>query len=472
MYMLLQKVIRVPVALLFKSDEVTFTQVQRTWLQLGLASLLLSGLFSVVIVAARAPIISIWINDPNFARKSLVLHVDLALVVVFYCFLAALYVTYSGYANLQRAHAGARLAVLGILAMVATVFIPTAEPILSNYIPVLNHPLFVAGLAFLAAGFAATFINVPWSTKRPPSHNMVGTLIPSASISVRWGGLVVTVAIITFTISAVSTPTSIHPMSYFEAVMWGGGHILQFANVLGMITVWLVLTHRATGKDPVTKRTAWSLTSLLAIPTLFAPLLIMRGTGDLLYHNGFTQLMRWFIFPVVVIFMSLMLYRLWSARGQVPLSERVYRAGIMVSILLTITGFVIGFMIRGSNTLVPAHYHASLGGVTVAYMTMIFLLLERRSGVPGTSRLFKLRNMQPYLFGVGQAIFVIGFAYAGHNGMGRKMFGSDQIIHDMSALVGLSLMSIGGLLAMVGGLLFLYLSVKLFRQRTNQNTYG
>src|SRR5690606_36411718 len=181
-------------------------------------------------------------------------------------------------------------------------------------------------------------------------------------------------------------------MSYFEAVMWGGGHILQFANILGMITVWLVLTHRATGKDPVTKRAAWSLASLLAIPTLFAPLLIMRGTGDLLYHNGFTQLMRWFIFPVVVIFLSLLLDRLCTTRGLVPLSERVYRAGIMVSMLLTITGFVIGFMIRGSNTLVPAHYHASLGGVTVAYMTMIFLLLERPSGVPGTSRLFKLRN--------------------------------------------------------------------------------
>lgn len=475
MYLLLQRAVRIPLLLLSGSQELSFDRLQQSWLKLGLTSFLISGLFSLVIVIARTPGIAEWINDPLFARKSLVLHVDLALVVVFYCFLAALYVTYSGIARPQRAHLGSRLVFIGILMMVSTVFVKSAEPILANYIPVLNHPLFVGGLFLVAAGLVSVFANNPFSIGRNManySKHGEPSSVPSASVVVRWAGLVVTMAMITFVMSAFITSANAHPVAYFEAVMWGGGHILQFANVLGMITVWLILAHRIIGSDPISAKTNLFLSSSLAVPAIISPILLMNGTADLIYHNGFTQLMRWFIFPVVTAYVILLSRHLWNARSKVSSTNKVYLYGFAVSVLLTLTGFTIGFMIRGSNTLVPAHYHASLGGITVAYMTMIYVFLESRGGSPKSKRMYQLRNVQPFLFGIGQTIFVIGFGYAGYTGMGRKLFGSDQSINSIDAMIGLSFMSLGGLLAMAGGLLFLYLTVKLFLQRTNPNHHG
>ncbi len=80
----------------------------------------------------------------------------------------------------------------------------------------------------------------------------------------------------------------------------------------------------------------------------------------------------------------------------------------------------------------------------------------------------KLVKWQPLLFGLGQTIFVIGFAYAGLQGMGRKLFGSDQSIHTVEAMIGLGLMSIGGLLAMTGGFLFIYIVVKSYTNGRNK----
>jgi cytochrome c oxidase subunit I len=47
------------------------------------------------------------------------------------------------------------------------------------------------------------------------------------------------------------------------------------------------------------------------------------------------------------------------------------------------------------------------------------------------------------------------------------MFGQDQNIHTMEAVIGLGLMSIGGILAMAGGILFIYIVDKIIQKQTN-----
>jgi cytochrome c oxidase subunit I len=110
MFLLLRKAVKLPVELLAIPLEMAQRDFSRQWLKVGLFSLLLSGLFSLIIVLARTPGIAGLINDPMFARKSLVLHVDFALVVWFYAFLAALFFSLTRRINVYLFSVGLKLA--------------------------------------------------------------------------------------------------------------------------------------------------------------------------------------------------------------------------------------------------------------------------------------------------------------------------------------------------------------------------
>ena len=59
------------------------------------------------------------------------------------------------------------------------------------------------------------------------------------------------------------------------------------------------------------------------------------------------------------------------------------------------------------------------------------------------------------LFGGGQAIFGLGFALAGAYGLGRKQYGAEQHVRSLGEYLGLSIMGLGGLVAVAGGIFFL-----------------
>src|SRR5262245_5409609 len=63
----------------------------RAALGLAIGSLLLAGCFSLLLVVGRIPALAQWVTDPQFFKRCLVLHVDLALLVWFFAFAAALY---------------------------------------------------------------------------------------------------------------------------------------------------------------------------------------------------------------------------------------------------------------------------------------------------------------------------------------------------------------------------------------------
>src|SRR5512145_532688 len=62
----------------------------RRWFLLAVGSLVIAGLLSISVVFGRLPGIARFIDDPLFFKRCLVVHVDLALVVWFYAFIAAL----------------------------------------------------------------------------------------------------------------------------------------------------------------------------------------------------------------------------------------------------------------------------------------------------------------------------------------------------------------------------------------------
>ena len=153
---------------------------------------------------------------------------------------------------------------------------------------------------------------------------------------------------------------------------------------------------------------------------------------------------------------------IWSAIFYVSPepSRSPLRTTLIYSILLFAVGGVLGYMIEGSNTLVTAHYHGSNGAIALAYMGLIYLILPKLDfGEPKR----KLANWQAHAFGSGQLLHVVGLAWAGGYGMQRKVAGSGQAMDNFQQTAGMAVMGIGGLIAVIGGVLFLVVVISAMR---------
>ncbi len=472
MYYLIRKVVWVPVEL-WKTEAFQHSaELARDWLKLSLLCLMLAGFFSAVIVFARTPMLADLIGDPQFSQKSLVLHVVLALVGWFYSFLAVLFLSMNSGRVSKWPGFALKASVIGIALICLSILMPNAEPILANYIPVIDNTMFLAGLGLFGGALCLTLIGnglfqTPVASTEAP---LVSSL--QAREVIHAAGLMVILAVGTILVSMYITTPGLDRTMFFELTMWGGGHIFQFANSLGMIAVWLILLRLITGKEGLGVTTNRTLLVIMCLPVMFTPLLLVNGTQDQLYYNGFTQMMRWGMFPVISAYILIGAYAIIRARRQGDFEGKflhnVWFNGFLVSAVLMVAGFIIGAMIRDSSTLIPAHYHACLGAVTVAYMTAMFYLMKRwgyswSRGFPTT-----ILKLQPLLFGFGNTIFVAGFAWAGLNGMGRKMYGTDQDLFSPEVIVGMGMMSFGGLLAIAGGLMFLYLVIHAYNNKNNR----
>lgn len=434
----------------------------RRWLGLALASLLLAGFFSLFLVVGRAPFLSGFFDDPHFFRRCLVVHVNLALVVWFYAFLAGLVSLLPG--GPRRSPMPVLLSGAGVLLLVIAGGIPDAVPVLSNYVPMIDHPVFAAGLLLIAAGIGEAMIRVLVDRRGEP----VIPFAPEAQLGLKAAAVAFLLAVLTVFGAWVGTPSDTITDLYFELLFWGGGHVLQFSSVAAMVAIWLHLVATGTGQAVVSPRIARFLFGLLLLPLPFAPVIALAGTDGALYRIGATRLMQWGIFPVVstfIVLAVLAIVRHARTIGTRAVLTDAGIAGFAASAALTIVGFILGAMIRGSNTMVPAHYHAAIGAVTVAFMAGAFVLLPAL-GFPLRSRLQqRLAAWQPALFGFGQLVFAIGFGIAGANGMGRKVYGQEQHIDSVVDVLGLALMGVGGLMAMAGGLLFIGLIAAAWRAR-------
>jgi hypothetical protein len=420
----------------------------RAWLALAVGSLVLAGLFAIFVAFARVPPLDRIAGDPLVFRRLLVVHVDLALVVWFYAFLAGLFFIIPGARPNTISRHGVAVAFVGVVVLVAGAVVPGAEPLLANYVPLIDHPLFAGGLVLVAAGVALTFLD----GRLLPRHEIeVGWFeAPAcARVALRGAAIAFLVALITFGAGLRATPAGLERQTHFELAFWGGGHVLQLANVAGMLAVWLILVGRATDRAPLSRSFATALFALLVLPALAGPLLAARGTARAGTRDGFTWMMELGIFPIVLVVLGACVRTL--VRARVGLGDRRVRA-FAASATLALVGFALGAAIDGSNTVVPAHYHASIGAVTVAYMGASYLL------VPVAER--RLAAWQPLLFGAGQTVFAVGFAIAGAHGMARKTFGAEQHARTPAQTVGLVVMGVGGLVAVAGGVLFLYVLVK------------
>ncbi len=135
----------------------------------------------------------------------------------------------------------------------------------------------------------------------------------------------------------------------------------------------------------------------------------------------------------------------------------------MWSIVLFVSGGVIGIFINGANVRIPAHYHGCIVGVTLALMGLAYHLLPQLGYGTADSRMAAL---QPALYGLGQLMHII------RPGLVRRLWRAAQggRCRPGTALsgeiAGMGLMGLGGLVAIVGGLLFVIVMLRALGSRS------
>lgn len=422
----------------------------RSWFLLAIGSLVLAGLLSLLLVVGRLPFLGWLFTDPLFFKRALVVHVDLAIVVWFQAGTLA----FLGLALGPRLNRGVTaislaLAVTGVIGLLVGAVMPGAQPVLSNYVPVIDHPVFFGGLLCWFAG-AGLFFSLALVT---PARTDAKALPPAVLTALRASAAANVIALVTF-LGAWATTPDVAPAGFYELVFWGGGHVLQTANVAAMLALWLYLLHRWTGRAVLSPGSVAALSLALVLPQVVMPVLAFGGTAETSYFSMATHLMRWTIFPTVLVVLGAAVAHVWRLRA--GLDWRDYRfAGLAGSVTLTLLGFILGAMIRGSSTLVPGHYHCAIGAVTIALMAAAhdFCAAVAPDGTPPAA--YRRARLQLLLFAGGQAVFGLGFALAGAYGMGRKQYGVEQHVRSLGEYVGLSVMGLGGLVAVAGGIFFL-----------------
>ena len=71
-----------------------------------------------------------------------------------------------------------------------------------------------------------------------------------------------------------------------------------------------------------------------------------------------------------------------------------------------------------------------------------------------------MARWQPVVYGAGQLLHIAGLAASGAMGIQRKTAGAAQGLENLPEIAGMGLMGLGGLVSIIGGLLFLIVMIR------------
>jgi hypothetical protein len=431
-------------------------RITSAWLSLGFISLLFAGVFSVLLVLARTPVLQSWIPFIDFFQVALVIHVTLSVLIWLLSVSAAMW-SLSSVSDLRLwDRISFLLASTGTAIIVVAPFAGAGNPQMSNYVPVLQHPLFFAGLSLFALGVASHLFRSLLTYRRIGSE-LTGSAALQAGITMSAG--VTGVAIICVLASLTDIPPQMNGQIYFEFLFWGGGHVIQFSYTLLMMVCWAVLAFASGCRIELTPRLTLVFLVFLCLPIIVVPFLYLAHDVASAGHRiAFTELMKYGGLSCLPLGLAI-LASLFNADR--PTGEARYlRSALISSLVLFAAGGVLGFMISGLDIVIPAHYHGATIGVTIAFMGLSYYLLPRLGFNPLPP---KMAFWQPLLYGGGQLMHIVGLAWTGGYGVQRKTAGLAQGVDRLGEIAGMGLMGLGGLISVIGGLMFLVVAWKSMR---------
>jgi cytochrome c oxidase subunit 1 len=441
-----------------RSDSIGRTT--RAWLLLGLTSLVGAGLFSLLLVLARTPTIQELIPLVDFFRTALVVHVNLSVLIWLLSMAGVIWSLASSKDSVIWDRISFGLAVTGTAIVIVSPFIGAGDPLMNNYVPLLRHPIFYIGLGLFTAGITSHLLRCGLGgihqDKTTNGQLSGGDALRTGS---RLSAMVTAVAVFAFLASLLNIPSSLDGQIYFEFLFWGGGHILQFTHTLLMMVVWILLASISGCRFPLSPRVTVLFLIFLALPVITVPFFYFAHDVVSSGHRlAFTELMKYGGLSCLPLGLAIV-YSLVKAHK--PADEQaVPRSCLISSLVLFATGGVLGFFISGLDIVIPAHYHGSTVGVTIAFMGLCYHLLPRLGFGPVPR---KLAFWQPIVYAAGQLIHIAGLAWSGGYGVQRKTAGLEQGVDRLGEIAGMGLMGLGGLISVIGGLLFLVVAYQSLR---------
>jgi hypothetical protein len=260
-----------------------------------------------------------------------------------------------------------------------------------------------------------------------------------------------------------ASPVEVVRSLWVRSLFWGPGQVLLFADTLLMSTSWAILARSLLPDDEMWER-RFRLALFAYVPFL-AVLVSALLSGEASHHATVNRWIANAISGAGLGLPTLLIAGLLVSR-LVRLGRRAWTSpsylALVGSLLLYAAGSVIAAAGFRSDLRVPAHYHGTVGAVTLALMGVTLQLLGRGEG--------RLARWQPVLYGGGLLVMILGLYWAGLLGAPRKTFGFQWA--DLPALIALNVMGLGAGLAVLGGVAFLLLALPALARRAWRGVPG
>jgi hypothetical protein len=434
------------------------------WAWIAVGALAVAGIFALLLALSRVPGMDqapLW--PIGFFYKGLVIHVVFSLVIWLLGVFAFLVTVATGEVGGEAPRAwalgriGQGVVLVAFPCLFAPAFLDQAQPELTNYVPLLRHPAYDVGLLLLALGVLAPvvrlFVNLPG--RRP---------LPTLVLSMALAGFVFTLALVSFGVAGALLSRQDPFLTDREALFWGGGHLLQFVYAILLVSNWRILARRslveAAVDDGVTRLAVWII-ALLAVP---GPIFYL--TFDAFsekQHDAFRLLQFGLALPTILFAVALIgnarairIGRPW------PWLDPAFFT-LAASLALFALGGVMGFLISGSDTRTPAHYHAVVTAVSVSSAGMLLTFGLDALGLPPVPA--RAVRWLIGLYAGGQFVASIGMFVAGGYGALRKTPAGTGAL-DPVAAAGMAVHGIASIFTILGGAAFVVIAIRaLMRPR-------
>ena len=421
----------------------------RGWSILAVFSLALAGLFAILLVISRIPGMEDIAPWPTlFFQKGLVAHVILSFAVwylaVFGCLIQISIREDCKFFD----KVGFFLTILGTILLLIPALLDRGEPTLNNYIPIIIDPLYYTGLLLLALGILFTI--VPIFQKHVQGPNLRGP------------AYIYIISIIAFILAATQLSNEPINYDYNENLVWGGGHILQCFNVILLLIAWSYLGDLIKPNLAYKVATIW----LVSASLLGLSFYLIWNVMDENQTQAFTHLQK-ILGPPVVIFFVILLPSITTQIRNCTWQDPA-NLSLWTSILIFTVGGILGAFVDGIDTRTPAHYHGVIGGINIAFVGLFYTIFLPMLGREISAK--RLIISQIILYASGQLLFIIGMFLAGGMGAARKVMGTTIDMNNSIAIVAARIRDFGGGLAIIGGILFIYIALRALLGRSTEKS--
>ncbi len=487
----------------FRSCPTTGLQVHRTADQLikanaivATVALLVGGVAALLVLLTRWEAVLL-LEAEMFYRMLTVHGMNMLIFFIIFFEMAALYFASAVLLNCRVPAPSTGwiafvLMVVGTLMVEWTMWTGRADVLFTSYVPLRAHPLFYLGVILFAVGALTVvghFFAILVVARREKTYEGSVPLVTYGAITAA------AIAAVTLLHGAIIyIPTFLWSLDMmnvdaqmYRLIWWGLGHSSQQINVAAMVSIWYLLGALTVGAvvlNEKVSRTAFVLYVLFISMASAHHLLVDPGMGPawkvwntsyFMYMAVLASMIHGFTVPAgTELGMRLRgatqglfgwLKRApWGDPGFSSLAFSIVVFGFVGGI----TGVTFGteqINIIAHNTLrIPGHFHATVvSGTAMAFMGITYYvipLIFRRE-----IAFYRLAKIQPYLFAIGMLIFSMAMTFAGTFGVPRRHWdiGFSQALFQpgFSPTVNLiiGVMAVGGLIAIVGGAIYIVVTV-------------